>query len=192
MIYDKSVEKTGGFTLIELLIVFSIMAILSLIGIASLVGYSHSEEVTTSFENVKTTLTTARSRALSQLKQGTCGASGSNEQLQGYQVVFCCNFSACQPTAQTKCNLTGYDYELQIVCSNGSGITNETVDQAKFTTTNVSLSSSNTKTTATYVFFGAITGAVTTNNTSSNPSQVTISGYGINKTVQVSATGVIQ
>jgi len=185
-----------GFTLIELIIVFSIMSILSTIGIASFVTYSHSEAVDTTMKDIKTVLFTARSRAGSQLKQGTCASS--NLQLQGYEVLFCCTTNGC-PTCYQPSQQTGQgdyqpnpDYEMNIVCANadGSGATHEVVSSKKFAP-NISFVSG-VQTTATSFFFQSVTGAVTTNNTSANPSEVAISGYGITKMATVSASGVVQ
>lgn len=193
------VTHQQGFTLIELIIVFSIMMILSTIGIASFVTYSHSESVNTTIQDIKTVLFTARSRAGSQLKQGTCASS--NLQLQGYEVLFCCTTSGC-PTCYQPTQQTGYvgqgdyqpnpDYEMNIVCSNpdGSGVTHEVVLSKKFPP-NISFVSGS-PTTATSFFFQSVTGAVATNNSSANPSEVAISGYGITKTATVSASGVVQ
>lgn len=198
MIYDKNMVKgilesyflnlksQRAFTLIELIIVFSLITILSGIGIASFVTYAHSQEVQTTIQDIKTTLFTARSRALSQLKQGTCGSS--DLQLQGYQVMFCCSFAGC-PT----CVDSADGYEMQIVCSNqdGTGQTAEVVYSKKFPNANVSVLNSS-QTTATSFFFSSVTGAVSTNRSGSGLSQVAINGYGITKIATVSATGVIQ
>src|SRR5579872_2992923 len=67
-----------GFTLIELLIVFSIMTILLSVGVASFVAYSRSQSVDTTMKDFKQALFTARSRALSQLRDTACFANGFN------------------------------------------------------------------------------------------------------------------
>lgn len=180
-------KSSPGFTLIELIIVFSLMTILSTIGIASFVNYSHAQEVQTTIQDIKTTLTTARSRALSQLMQGSCATNGL--QLQGYEVLFC---NVLSQSCYAPQDIANPDYELNIVCANsdGSGVTHEVVYDKKFSNTNIQYSTS--KTTASSFFFSAVTGAVTTNNTTSNPSQISIQGYGITKVATSSATGVIQ
>src|SRR5579872_5583919 len=90
------INHQWGFTLIELIVVFSVMVILSSIGIASFVVYSHSQAVDTNMKEFKTMLFTARSNALSQLRDTGCfanGFTGQGYQLAGYQVVACCSFS---------------------------------------------------------------------------------------------------
>lgn len=184
----------NGFTLIELLIVFSVITILSSIGIASFVSYSRSQEVDIDMKNFKSMLFTARSRALSQLKDASCfsnGFTGLNYQLQGYQVVACCSFGLlCQNEV---CNTPSNSYELQAVyaSSDGSGQVQETCTAGSFNDPNVSVDSSS-KTTATYFFFSSITGAVTTNAGTNQIPQLAIKGYGITKIASISATGVIQ
>lgn len=183
----------NGFTLIELLIVFSIMTILSAIGVASYVTYSHSTQVDTNMKEFKSLLYTARSRALSQLRDSTCfstGFTGTGYQLQGYQVVACCSFSSI--CLQMKCSSSLDNYELQAVyaLSDGTGVTQQTCSGKKFTDPNLAYDSSS-RTTATYFFFSAISGAVTTNAGTKLP-QLGITGYGITKLATVSATGVIQ
>lgn len=181
----------SGFTLIELLIVFSIMTILSSIGIASFVGYSRSAQVDTNMKEFKSLLYTARSRALSQIRDSACftaGFTGQGYELRGYQVVACCSFGALCTTVP--CTNSQDSYELQAVYGlpDGTGLTAQTCVSKKFTDPNITFSSSATK--ATYFFFSSITAAVTTN--ASGISQLGITSYGITKLATVSATGVIQ
>src|SRR5260221_7288202 len=122
-------ESQRGFTLIELMVVFSVMVILSSVGIASFVSYSHSQQVDTNMKELKTSLFTARSRALSQLRDSSCfapGFTGVGYELKGYQVVMCCSFvPLCQ---QQQCNSNTNSYELQAVYGSpdGSGMTTQT------------------------------------------------------------------
>ncbi|HEX7041830.1 MAG TPA: prepilin-type N-terminal cleavage/methylation domain-containing protein [Patescibacteria group bacterium] len=179
-----------GFTLIELMVVFSLMTILSGVGIASFVNYSRSQAVDNSLKELRTTIYTARSRALSQLKTGTCGATGSNLQLIGYQVVLCSVPGHTHPSG-IACNDNNNAYELQIVCANsgGSGQTSETTLAKKFLDPNITFSNTST---ATYFFFATITAAVTTDASSGNSPKAIVTGYSLNKSVSVSQTGVIQ
>lgn len=183
-------HNTSGFTLIELIVVFSLMTILSSAGIAAFVNYSRSQQVATSIADIKTTLGTARSRALSQLKVGTCGSS-SSLQLQGYEVLFCCSFAGC-PTCLRDGNNNTPDYEMNIVCANsdGSGLTRELTYSKKFPDPGVSVANSS-NTTATSFFFSSVSAAVTTNGGNQLP-QVSITGFGIIKIATVSGSGVIQ
>jgi len=144
-------------------------------------------------KELKTSLFTARSRALSQLRDSTCftnGFTGQGYELKGYQVVMCCSF---QPLCSSqRCNNASNSYELQAVYGNsdGSGIRDETCASRKFTDQNVAINQS--KTTATYFFFASITGALTSNASSGQIPKVTIGGYSVTKVASISATGVIQ
>ena len=190
----SSFPKQAGFTLIELIVVFSIMTILSSAGIAAFVSISRSQTVDTYMKEFKSTLLTARSRALSQLRDQSCFSSGFNGQgyeLEGYQVVACCSFGPLCFTQ--KCNGTANNYELQAVYGypNGSGRTTQTCLGKKFADPNVHVDSSS-NTTATYFFFSSVTGAVTTNAASGKLSQISFTGYSTTKLATVSATGVVQ
>src|SRR5689334_17105374 len=112
----SSFSKQAGFTLIELIVVFSIITILSSVGIAGFVTFSHSQTVDTYMKEFKTTLLTARSRALSQLRDQACFSSGFSSQgyeLQGYQVVACCSFGTL--CLNQTCHNSANSYELQAV-----------------------------------------------------------------------------
>ncbi len=190
---NSHAKHERGFTLIELIIVFSVMVILSLVGIASFVSYSRSQQVDTAMKEFKTTLFTARSRALSQLRDTTCfanGFTGQGYELEGYQVVACCSFSSLCLSAQ--CNTNTNTYELQAVYGNsdGSGRITQTCLGKKIQDPGVTIDTSS-KTKATYFFFSSVTGAVTTNASGATP-QIGITGYGFTKIATVSATGVIQ
>ncbi|HSD98900.1 MAG TPA: prepilin-type N-terminal cleavage/methylation domain-containing protein [Patescibacteria group bacterium] len=184
----------SGFTLIELIIVFSVITVLSSLGVASFVAYSRSQTIDTAMKDFKSVLFTARSRALSQLRDSTCFSSGFDGQgyeLEGYQVVACCSFGPLCSSVQ--CNTVSNSYELQAVYGypDGSGRVAQTCLSKKFADPNIGVSSSN-KTTATYFFFSSVTGAVTTNASSGQLPQIEFSGYGITKLATVSATGVVQ
>ena len=194
MLHKKFFSTQAGFTLIELIVVFSIITLLSAIGIASFVTYSRSQNVDTSMKDFKSMLFTARSRALSQLRDSACfsnGFTGQGYELEGYQVVACCSFGALCLNQQ--CNNSSNNYELQAVYgySDGSGRITETCVGKKFNDPNVKVDSSS-KTKATYFFFSAVTGAVTTNAANGSLSQISFTGYGITKLATVSATGVVQ
>lgn len=190
----RPIFKQAGFTLIELIIVFSIITILSSVGIASFVSYSRSQSIDTTMKEFKTTLFTARSRALSQLRDSACfsnGFTGQGYELQGYQVVACCSFGSLCLSQQ--CNNSSDSYELQAVYAypDGSGRTTQTCVAKKFSDPNIQVDSSS-KTKATYFFFASVTGAVTTNAAAGSLSQISFKAYSITKLATVSATGVIQ
>ncbi len=191
---QSSDQLQQGFTLLELLIVFSIMVLLSAIGMASFVTYSHSQSVDTTMKEFKTMLFTARSRAISQLRDPTCFAPGfnpSNYVLTGYRVAICCPVnSSCSGIT---CADPKAKYELDAVYnnSNGNGFAYQTCETKQFSDPNVSFDFSS-PTTATIITFDAISGAVSTNVSAGQAIQVGITGYGITKLATVSATGVIQ
>ncbi|HZQ29663.1 MAG TPA: prepilin-type N-terminal cleavage/methylation domain-containing protein [Patescibacteria group bacterium] len=90
-----------GFTLLEIIIVFAVIAILSAIGIVSFVSYSRVQSLQTSASTLSSTLSLARSRAISQAKPTQCGT----QILNGYKVLL---------------NTASNSYELDAICSNFS------------------------------------------------------------------------
>lgn len=75
-------KLSKGFTLLELIVVFSIMAIIATVGIAAFVNYSKTQSLSTSYLDLKSTLTTAKSYSLSQIKPAEC----ITNELLGYEV----------------------------------------------------------------------------------------------------------
>lgn len=181
-------SNTHGFTLIELIIVFTIFTILSGVGVASFVTYSRSQAVDNSLRELKTTLLTARSRALSQLKGTNCG-NNVNLQLLGYEVVMCSVPGHSHPS-NVACNNLSNAYELQVICGlpDGTGQVANTVLEKKFIDPNISF---DTTSTVTYFYFSTITAAVTT-DASGGSSTAVVKGYSLKRSVSVSQTGVIQ
>lgn len=90
-----------GFTLIELILVFAILAIMMSVGVTSYSGYTNAQTFQLAVADVSGFLTTAKSRALSQIKPTECGT----QVLQGYKVVI---------------NLGNSNYELDVVCGGNS------------------------------------------------------------------------
>ncbi len=189
MLDKKGRTSQSGFTLIELIIVFTLFTLLSGVGVASFVTYSRSQAVDNSMKELKTTLFTARSRALSQLKDASCGSS-TNLQLLGYEVVLCTVPGHSHP-ANVACNAASNSYELQIICGkpDGSGQIATTVLGKSFIDRNISF---DTTSTATYFFFTSITASVISDNASGGNPTAVINGYSLKKSVNVSQTGVIQ
>lgn len=95
--YKFSQQRQTGFTLIELTLIFSVIAILSIIGLSISIDYNRAQVVNAAYEELKTTLLTAKSRALSQKKPPGC-----NDTLLSFEVVF---------------NTTKNNYTLDAVCS---------------------------------------------------------------------------
>jgi prepilin-type N-terminal cleavage/methylation domain-containing protein len=71
-----------GFTLIELVVVFALIGLLSFGTYFSFRSYSQTQSMQNSVADVQQTLTTAKSRSLTQVKPTQCGT----QILQGYQV----------------------------------------------------------------------------------------------------------
>lgn len=90
-----------GFALTELLIVFAITAIIAGISITAFSAYNRSQVFGRAVTEVTELLSVARSRALSQVKPGSCAASP----LDGYEVTF---------------TVTGSEYKLRSVCGGTS------------------------------------------------------------------------
>lgn len=179
----------SGFTLIELIVVFTVFTILSGVGVASFVTYSRSQAVDNSLKELKTTLLTARSRSLSQLKGTNCG-NNVNLQLLGYEVVLCSVPGHSHP-ANVSCNDSSNAYELQIICGlpDGSGQTAVSVLDKKFLDSSITF---DTNSTATYFYFSTLTGAVTTDASGGTSPTAKVKGYSLTRSVSVSQTGVIQ
>ncbi len=91
-------RNSRGFTLLEIIIVFAVIATLSAIGIASFVSYSRIQSLETAKSTLSSTLSLARSRAISQAKPTNCGS----QILNGYKVVL---------------NTAANTYELDAICS---------------------------------------------------------------------------
>jgi prepilin-type N-terminal cleavage/methylation domain-containing protein len=89
-----------GFTLIELLIVFAVIGILTGIGMASYSSYNNTQSLQTSSSDVVNMITTAKSRAISQVKPSQCGSAV----LVGYRV----NFASPQYSMHVLCGNTSY------------------------------------------------------------------------------------
>ena len=75
--------KSGaGFTLLEIIVVFSVIAIVATVGVAAFVNYSKTQSLQTSYLDLKSTLATAKSYSLSQIKPAECATFT----LIGYEV----------------------------------------------------------------------------------------------------------
>lgn len=167
----KIYNSQKGFTLLELLIVFSITAVLSTVGIASFVTYSRQTTLSNTTSDIKNFLYSARSKALN----GERDSCSSTDYLVGYEVLFCCSGAGC-PT----CLGTG-NYEMDVLCSSGSGNSSYPIQSKKYPP-NVTLFSS---TNNSYLFY-TLSGGV--NNTGT----LTYSVFGTQKTISILKNGIIQ
>lgn len=161
-----------GFTLIELLFVFSVFGVLSTVGIASYVSYSRTQELNSSAFSVVTMLNFAKSRASSQVKPSQC----NNQTLQGYKVSIC-------GLSSSPCDESGV-YKLSVVCGGSEYILQtqllDTRPQVK-----IAFSTDPTKTSSTSFLFKTLTGGV------DGTGQITLTGYGREKNIQVDSLGNI-
>jgi prepilin-type N-terminal cleavage/methylation domain-containing protein len=159
-----------GFTLIEIIVVFSILAIISSVGIASFSKYTDSQKLQGANLQVRTLLSEARSKSLSQ--SSTCV---SNTVFQGYAVKIC--NGPGNPTCTA-----GNDYELDIICSGTYTVVSET---GGVFPSGISVDSSTTNPSM-FVFI-PITGGV------SQSGQIVLDGANsAKKTITITSTGVIQ
>ena len=158
--------RHGGFTLIELIVVFSVIAIISTIGVAAFVGYSRTQTLNQAAIDLSTTLSTAKSRASSQIKPPAQCTSLMT--LNGYSVTI---------------NIPAKTYSLNVVCSGTTFVLTTTTLP---TGISFNLASGTPPTTTTNVFFAILTSAV------SGTGNIVLSGYSQTKTITVDSLGVIQ
>lgn len=158
-----------GFTLIELLIVFSVTAILAVLGIASFISYNRSQSINTANSELVTVINTARARAMAQVKPSCTGA------LDGYKVGFCGVDSVNPP-----CLDTNYDYALYAVC-------NDTLVSPAIISKNLPTDVGFTGGTPREFYFKVVSGGI-----DGTGGTVKIAGYGQEKCIIVSSTGIIQ
>lgn len=91
--------RKNGFTLIELIVVTVLIGILSAVGTAGLIDYTRTAKLNAAANELATTLNTAKSNALSQVKDPTLCAEPNV--LNGYKVVI----------------INSTTYNLNMVCS---------------------------------------------------------------------------
>lgn len=158
--------RNKGFTLIELIVVFSVIAIISTIGVAAFVGYSRTQTLNQASIDLSTYLSTAKSRASSQIKPAAqCTSSTA---LDGYSVSI---------------NIVASSYSLNVVCS-GSTFALTTVKLPTGVTFN---SATDTPpTTTANVFFAILNSSVT------GTGNIVLSGFSQTKIITVNSLGVIQ
>lgn len=143
-----------GFSLIELVVVIGVIGILTAVSLASFSTYSDTRSFESGISDVVTTMQTAKSRSLSQVKPDSCVGLT----FQGYRI---------------RINIAASTYQLLVVCGGNTSL----VEQKKLPS-NVTFASGSTIDTT------FVTGAT-------NPSSITINGFGKSKTISVSVTGTI-
>lgn len=95
LIFHFSFQR--GFSLIELIVVIGVMGVLTAVSLASFSTYSDTRSFETGVAELVTTMQTAKSRALSQVKPDSC----IGRTFQGYRVALTLPSS----------------YQLQVLCS---------------------------------------------------------------------------
>lgn len=177
-IHVRKTSPVSGFTLVELLIVFTILGTLGVVSIASFSSYNTSQQLNSAALDLKNTLEYAKSQAVSQVF--TCPA---NNQLMGYRFNACCTGATC-PT----CSSTGYDYEVDEVCSNGAVTTTPVVTTKKLPK-GISFVVGGSGGPYTYSFtFNPLSGNVTSGAGTFQIQQ----GTSATKSISVSGSGVIE
>lgn len=154
-----------GFTLIEIVIVFTVIAMLSAIGIAAFVSYSRVQSLQSAASTLSSTLSLARSRAISQSKPTDCGA----QILNGYKVLL---------------NTANNTYELDAICGGFSyKVLSQKLPQ------NISFDA--VKTTSTSFYFPVIVNGALFNPTAQSAT-IYLNGYGNSSKISVDSTGDIK
>ncbi|MBI4084650.1 MAG: prepilin-type N-terminal cleavage/methylation domain-containing protein [Candidatus Levybacteria bacterium] len=151
----------AGFTLIELLVVVSLMGVMMFATLVSYTDYTSRQTLRTSADELRETLTLAKSRAFSQVKPQVCG----NDTLEGYKVQIC-------KLPGSSCFTSGSDYELHVVCGGQSYLVSPPSPDAapKRLPQNVTVDEDRTDTTS--FFFPILAQGV------EKPGKVTLSGFG--------------
>ena len=85
-----------GFTLIELVVVFALIGVLTSIGVTSYTVYNSTQTIQIATGDVLNLLSTAKSRALSQVKPPQC----AGKTLSGYQITITAPGSSYAMTVQ--------------------------------------------------------------------------------------------
>lgn len=173
IIFSKKNLSQKGFTLLELIVVFTVIAILSTVGLASFVGYSRTQTLQQSYNDLINNLNTAKSNSFSQVKPPSC----NSYTLNGYKLSI--NTSNLNPVTKPAWR----SYDLSAICSG-----NTFVVKTVILPTGVSFNNTTAipPTTTTNVFFSLLTGGVV------GAGNMVLSAYSNTKTVTISNIGGIK
>jgi prepilin-type N-terminal cleavage/methylation domain-containing protein len=160
----KKLLTVNGFTLLELIIVFSVIAMVSTVGIAAFVNYSRTQALQTSYLDLLNTLNVAKSYSISQIKPSSCGIN----LLQGYRVAI--------DTFNNK-------YSLYTECQGY-----EQLIKSSFLSKDKSIAFNSTLTTNSSILFPILSNDI---SNCANSCTITINGYGNQRAIVVSSTGLI-
>lgn len=159
-----NLKSECGFTIIEILIVITILSALSFMGIAGFSKYNQAQTVQSSVNDIVSMVNLAKSRASSQIKLGPLATCGPTNPLRQYEVRIS----------------TPNQYRLIIHCGPEPAPYNTAVIQNKRLPVNVTFSSSIS------FLFPVLKAGVET------PGNITLSGYGLTKTIVIDSLGGIK
>lgn len=149
-----------------MIVVFAVMAILATISIAAFVSYNKAQILQVAAGDFTSTLSLAKSRASSQTKPTQC----DQQVLNGYKVVL---------------SVSSGSYELHVVCS---GTFEYKIGNTIYLPKNVTFSPAPV---STYFLFPIIVSGVKGSG-GNPPYTVSLSAYGVTKTITLDATGTIR
>lgn len=170
-----STKTDQGFTLLELVIVMGIMGLLSTAAFSLSTQFSQNQAFTNSYQDLRAQLYDARSQAQSVVSQKCSG-----QPFNGVAVIFCKSHDKLNRSCAPQCVSNPQpDYEMDLFCNNQT-------TQIPLQTKNLS----NSKITITPDFcsvqFQPFGGQVT------GFGNISISGFGNSRIIQVATNGVIQ
>lgn len=148
-----------GFTLIELIVVVGIMSILSIIGIVNYIGFSRSQALNASVQDVALLVQQGKSYTASQVRQKTGSCTSINRPFGGYRVRI----------------TLPRTYRLEELCGSSSHIVVTKTLPENFYFTGTELHRD--------IAFEPLTGGIV------GARVLRITGYGLTKTITVNASG---
>ncbi|HSX40636.1 MAG TPA: prepilin-type N-terminal cleavage/methylation domain-containing protein [Candidatus Saccharimonadales bacterium] len=199
------IENLKGFTLIELLIVIAVVGLFSTLGVAAFIQYNHSQALGSATSTVVNMLTTARSRAQSQVKPQNpqlpdCfddPANNNFKPMQGYEVHIC-GVSGDSPAGAGQCINAAYNaahqqyLELAIKCNNAVDVlTDATQKMPGDISFMQSAQNSQDSANMSYSFFFPVLTGVVQSKGPNGIGDIFLQGYSLVRKITITNAGVI-